>query len=148
MPKYTKRIQSYQIQGSHLNEFEFQQDQGALAHTSELPFPNEGEQTNPDPAAHIAEVTAAAHRKVEKRRRLGLAPPATGKKAVARKRSTKKVAKKATKKAARKPATKAAKMPVTKRATTAAKKAVKKVTRKTVSKAPRKSAKKPAKRTT
>jgi len=123
MPKDpTRNIQSYQIQGGHLNEFEFQQDQAEMAHSSESPFPNEGEQANPDPAAHIAEVTAAAHRKVEKRKRLGLAP-GSGKKVAARKSSTKKVAKKA------------------------AKKVIKKAAKKTAKKAGAKAAKKTAKRT-
>jgi len=116
MPKDpTRNIQSYQIQGGHLNEFEYQQDQAEMAHSSELQLPNEGEPTNPDPAARIAEVTAAAHRKVEKRKRLGLAP-GSGKKVAARKSSAKKVAKKAARKAVRKAAKKTAKKAVTKSA--------------------------------
>ncbi len=39
MPKDPKRnIQSYQLQGGHLNEFEFQKSQSAMAEESELPF--------------------------------------------------------------------------------------------------------------
>jgi hypothetical protein len=135
MPKYTKRIQSYQIKGGgHLNEFEFQQDQDALAQSSESPFANEVEQTNTDPAARIAEVTAAAHRKVEKRKRLGLAPSGGGTKGAARKGSSKKVAKKATK-STKKPAKRTA---AKKRASTsgASKRSAKKATKTPAKKKP------------
>jgi hypothetical protein len=112
MPKDPKRnIQSYQIQGGHLNEFEFQKSQSEMAEESELPFSDE---TNkPDLAQatkRIAEVTAEAHRIVEKRKKRGDAKAGTGQRVAAAHRPAKKVAHKSAKKVAkklpRKPATK------------------------------------------
>lgn len=112
MPKDpTKNIQSYQIQGGHVNEFEYQQSQGEMAHEAEpeLPFTSETDSPQQTQAEHVAEVTAAAHRKVEKLRKRGLV------KTPARKKSVKKVAKKTTRKASRKSTTRAPKKAATRR---------------------------------
>ena len=99
MPKDKKRnIQNYQIQGGNLNEFEFQKSQSEMAEGSDLPGVEPGD-ANVSQAKRIAEVTAEAHRKVEKRRRHGLAKKAQV-------RSSSAVGKKSTKKITRKPATK------------------------------------------
>ncbi len=71
MRKEPKRnIQSYQ-QGGHLNEFEFQKSQSEMAEESELPFTDETDKPNLTQAKRVAEVTAEAHRKVEKRKKRG-----------------------------------------------------------------------------
>ena len=99
MPKDPKRnIQSYQIQGGHLNEFEFQKNQGEIGEESELPFTGEAEQPNLTQAEHVAAVTAEAHRKVEKRKKRGAGNPDSQRKVAARKASSKKVAGKSAKK--------------------------------------------------
>jgi hypothetical protein len=70
MPKDPKRnIQNYQLQGGKLNEFEFQKSQSEMAEESELPFAVETDTPSVSQAKRIAEVTAEAHRKVEKRRK-------------------------------------------------------------------------------
>jgi hypothetical protein len=49
MPKDPKRnIQSYQLRGGHLNEFEYQKSQAELAEDSELPFSEEAGKPNPE----------------------------------------------------------------------------------------------------
>jgi hypothetical protein len=55
-----------------LNEFEFQKNQDALADEKETPFagPPHSDQSQ---AEHIAEVTAEAHRKVERRQKKAVA---------------------------------------------------------------------------
>ena len=97
MPRDPKRnIQNYQLKGGHLNEFEFQKNQSKLAEESELPFSDEI--NKPDlasPTKRIAEVTAEAHRIVEKRKKRGDAK--TGSR-VAAGRPAKKVARKSAKK--------------------------------------------------
>jgi hypothetical protein len=108
MPKDPKRnIQSYQIQGGHLNEFEFQKRQSELANESELPFADDT--NNPDPAQatkRIAEVTAEAHRIVEKRKKRRNAKTGTTQRVAARKRPAKKLARKSATKVASKSRTK------------------------------------------
>ncbi len=108
MPKDPKRnIQSYQLQGGHLNEFEFQKSQSAMAEESELPFTDERDNPNLNQAKHVADVTAEAHEKVEERRRRGLVKTGSARRIAAGKRSAKKATRKsATKKATRKSATK------------------------------------------
>jgi chemotaxis response regulator CheB len=97
MPKDPKRnIQNYQIEGGHLNEFEFQKRQNGMATDSELPFSEEGEK--PDPRQRIAQVTAEAHRKVEKRKRRGVAQAGGKKTNTSSKGSVKKVTRKFAKK--------------------------------------------------
>ncbi len=66
MRKEPKRnIESYQQVG-HLNEFEFQKSLSEMAEESELPFTDETDKPNLTQAKRVAEVTAEAHRKVEK----------------------------------------------------------------------------------
>ena len=104
MPKDpTKNIQSYQIQGGHVNEFEYQQSQGEMAHESESELPFETDKPPQTQAERVAEVTATAHRKVEKLRKRGLV------KTPARKKPARKVARKPAKKAPQKATRKAAK---------------------------------------
>jgi hypothetical protein len=100
MPKDPKRnIQSYQIQGGHLNEFDFQKKQSEMAEDSELPFTEKTDKRNPPQAMErIAEVTAEAHRIVEKRKKRGLVPVGGRKSTASSKRSAKKVARKSAKK--------------------------------------------------
>jgi hypothetical protein len=129
MPKDPKRnIQSYQLRGGHLNEFEYQKSQGELAEDSELPFSEEA--GNPDPTdtlARIDEVTAEAHRKVEKRKKRGLVPVGSRKSNAASKRSAKKVARKSAKKKTTRASTK-------KRASAGGKKSAQKTASKTAKK--------------
>jgi hypothetical protein len=105
MPKDPKRnIQSYQIEGGHLNEFEFQKRQGEMTEEAELPFA--GKANKPKPAERVTEVTAKAHRKVAKRKSRGIAGP--GGKALIRKGPVKKTTRTAVK---NKPAPPRAKKP-------------------------------------
>ncbi len=108
MPKDPKRnIQSYQLQGGHLNEFEFQKSQSAMAEESELPFTDERHNPGLNQAKHVADVTAEAHEKVEERRRRGLANTGSAGLIAAGKKSAKKATRKsATKKTTGKSATK------------------------------------------
>jgi hypothetical protein len=108
MPKDKKRnIGSYQIQGGNLNEFEFQKSQSEMAEGSDPPVAEPGD-ANVSQAKHIAEVSAEAHRKVEKRRRHGLTKKAQV-------RSSSAVGKKSAKKKTRKAATKTLKRSGTKK---------------------------------
>jgi len=108
MPKDKKRnIESYQVRGGNLNEFEFQKNQSEMAEGSDPPVA-EPDDANVSQAKHIAEVSAEAHRKVEQRRRQGVA-----KKAQVRSRSA--AGKKSAKKITRKPATKTLKQSGTKK---------------------------------
>ena len=90
MPKDPKRnIQNYQIQGGHLNEFDFQKRQGEIAEEAE-PLAVDADEPNLIQTEHIAAVTAEAHRKVEKRKRLGISTPGSQKNVATRKGSAKK----------------------------------------------------------
>jgi hypothetical protein len=72
MPKDPKRsIGSYQLQGGALNAFEFQKSQGKMAEESKPSPPVETDNRNLSQPERVAEVTAEAHKKVEKRRKLG-----------------------------------------------------------------------------
>jgi hypothetical protein len=69
MPKNPKRnIQSYQVKGGDLNEFEFAKNQNEMVEEHESPFNPETQTPNPTQAQRVAEVTAEAHKKVEKRK--------------------------------------------------------------------------------
>jgi hypothetical protein len=129
VPKDPKRnIQSYQIQGGNLNEFEFQKNQSEMAENSELPFLDETDNPNiPQAMERIAEVTAEAHRKVEKRKKRGLVKVGGRKRIASVKRSAKKVARKSAKKETRRAGTK-------KRASAAGKRSAQKVVRKSAKK--------------
>jgi hypothetical protein len=100
VPKDPKRnIQSYQIEGGDLNEFEFQKSQSEIAKDSQLPFTEETDKPNPTQAMErIAEVTAQAHRIVMKRKKRGLVKVGGRKNIAAGKRSAKKAARKSAKK--------------------------------------------------
>ena len=100
MPKDPKRnIQSYQIQGGELNEFEFQKGQSEMAEDTQLPFTDETDKPNPTQAMErIAEVTAKAHRKVEKRKKRRVAKTGARQNIIAGKKSGQKVATKSVKK--------------------------------------------------
>src|SRR5687767_2511165 len=100
MPKDPKRnIQSYQIEGGHLNEFEFQKSQSEMAEDAESPFSEKSDRLNPTEAMErIAQVTADAHRKVEKRKRRGPVQAGGRKSNASGKRPAKKVARKPAKK--------------------------------------------------
>lgn len=108
MPKDPKRnIQNYQLQGGNLNEFEFQKSQGEMAEESELPFAVETDNPNVSQAKRVAEVPAEAHRKVEKRRKRGVAKKAQGRSSIAAgKRSAEKAARKPAKKTPKRSGTK------------------------------------------
>jgi hypothetical protein len=129
VPKDPKRnIQSYQIEGGHLNEFEFQQSQSEMAEDSELPFSEKTDKPNPTEAMErIAQVTAEAHRKVEKRKRRGLVQVGGRKSNATSKRSAKKVARKSAKKKTTRASTK-------KRASAGGKGSAQKVARKSAKK--------------
>jgi hypothetical protein len=69
MPKDPKRnIQSYQVKGGDLNEFEFAKNQNEMVEEHESPFNAETQTPSPTPAQRVAEVTAEAHKTVEKRK--------------------------------------------------------------------------------
>jgi hypothetical protein len=129
MPKDPKRnIQRYQLRGGHLNEFEFQKSQSEVAEDSEFPFSEKPDEPNPTEAMErIAQVTAEAHRKVEKRKRLGLVQVGARKSNATSKRSTKKVVKKSAKKKTTRASTK-------KRASAGSKRFAQKVARKSARK--------------
>ncbi|HEY2975781.1 MAG TPA: hypothetical protein VGJ48_24925 [Pyrinomonadaceae bacterium] len=128
MPKDPKRnIQSYQLQGGNLNEFEFQKSQSEMAEESELPFPVETDNPNVSQAKRVAEVTAEAHKKVEKRKKRGLVKVGGRKSIASRKRSAMKIARKSTKKETTQAGTK-------KRASAAGKRSAQKVARKSAKK--------------
>src|SRR5438876_8743149 len=95
MPKDPKRnIQTYQLQAGNLNEFEFQKSQGEMAEESELPFTVETDNPNVSQTKRVAEVTAEAHKKVEKRRKRGVAKAQGRRSVAAGKRSAKRTARK------------------------------------------------------
>jgi hypothetical protein len=100
MPKDPKRnIQSYQIEGGHLNEFEFQKGQGKMAENSELP--SSGKRDNPkamEGMKRVAQAPVDAHRKGEKRKRRVLAPVGNQKRKASSKGPAKKVGRKSVKK--------------------------------------------------
>jgi hypothetical protein len=99
MPKDPKKnLQRYQVQGGHLNEFEYQQSQSRLAEDSELPFTNQEGQPALSQMDRLAAVTAEAHQKVEKRKKAGTTQAGSVKQAAPRKRSSKKGAAKTAKK--------------------------------------------------
>jgi hypothetical protein len=103
VPKDPKRnIQSCQIEGGDLNEFEFQKSQSEMAEDSELPFTDESGKRNLTPAMErIAEMTAQAHRKVVKRKRRGLGRSVARQSIAAGKKSARKVARKSANKTTR-----------------------------------------------
>jgi HJR/Mrr/RecB family endonuclease len=129
VPKDPKRnIQSYQIEGGDLNEFEFQKSQSEMAEDPELPFTEETDKPNPTQAKErIAEVTAKAQRKVEKRKKRGLVKVG-GRKSIA---SGKKSAKKIARKSAKKETTRAG---IKKRTSAVGKRSAQKVVRKSAKK--------------
>jgi hypothetical protein len=99
MPKDPKRnIQSYQLRGGDLNEFEFQKSQSEMAEEPALPFTDETDKPNLPQTKGVAEVTAEARRKVEKRKKRGLAKAGARQSVAVGKRSAKKVARKLAKK--------------------------------------------------
>jgi hypothetical protein len=100
MPKDPKRnIQSYQLEGGHLNEYKFQKIQSQIVQESELLFNDEPGKPNLAQATkRLAEVAAQAHGIVEKRKKRGLVKAGGRKSIAAGKRPVKKVATKSTKK--------------------------------------------------
>ena len=113
MPKDpTKNIFQYKIRGGHLNEFEFQQNQGDVTEQKGRPW----EKQNFNPNATTPEPAVEPERKSGKK--------TAGKQAKAATASTRKQPAKATKKATKKPTGKAVK----KSAKTARKSAAKKST--------------------
>ncbi|HEY3025569.1 MAG TPA: hypothetical protein VGJ55_05430 [Pyrinomonadaceae bacterium] len=107
MPKDPKRnIPNYQLQGGHLNEFEFQKSQGEMAEESELPFTDEADKANLDQVKRIARVAAEAHRKVEKRKKHRAVSAGGRQRIVPDKRSAKKSTRKPAKKITTGPRTK------------------------------------------
>jgi hypothetical protein len=100
VPKDPKRnIQSYQIKGGDLNEFEFQKRQSEIAQESELPFTEETDKPDPTQAMErIAEVIAEAHRKVKKPKKRRAAKAVARQSIPAGKKSGRKVARKSVKK--------------------------------------------------
>ena len=58
MPKDPKKnIESYQVKGGDLNEFEFAKNQSEIVEESQLPFNDETRGPNQTQAEHVAEVT-------------------------------------------------------------------------------------------
>jgi hypothetical protein len=96
MPKDPKRnIQSYQIKGGDLNEFEFQKGQSEMAQEPQLPFTDETDRPDPTQAKErIAEVTSKAHRKVEKPKKRRIAKAGARQSITAGKKTVRKVARK------------------------------------------------------
>ena len=91
MPKDPKRnIQSYQLQGG--------KSQSEMAAESELPFPVEADNPNVGQAKRVAEVTAEAHKKVEKRKKRANAQVEGRRSIASGKTSPKKTARKPAKK--------------------------------------------------
>ena len=87
------------MEGGDLNEFEFQKSQSEMGEDSQLPFSENTEKPNPtDATKRIAQVTADAHRKVEKRKRRGLVSVGSRKSNASSKRSAKKAVRKSSKK--------------------------------------------------
>jgi hypothetical protein len=78
-------------------QFEFQKSQSEMAEESE-PFTDETDKPNLTQAKRVAEVIAEAHRKVEKRKKRGVARAGGRQSIAAGKRSAKKVARKSAKK--------------------------------------------------
>lgn len=98
LPKDPKRnIASYQIEGGHLNEFEFQKSQSEMAEESKSPLADKTEMPEQTQAERVAEVTAEAHKKVEKRQKRGLVARENRQTRAARKATPRKKARKATK---------------------------------------------------
>jgi hypothetical protein len=137
VPKDPKRnIQNYQLRGGHLNEFEFQKSQSEIAEDSELPVTENTDKPTPtQEMERIAEVTAEAHREVEKRKKRGLVKVGGRKSIVSAKRSAKKVASKSAKKDTTRAGTK-------KRAGAAGKRSAQKVVRRSAKKGSRSAGKK------
>ena len=100
MPKDPKRnIQRYQLEGGHLNEFEYQKNQSEMAEESELPFTDEtGKPDLAQATKRIAQVTAEAHRIVQKRKKGRLVKAGAQQRSAGGKKSAKKVARKSPKK--------------------------------------------------
>jgi hypothetical protein len=99
MPKDRKRnIQSYQLEGGHLNEFEYQKNQSEMAEESELPSTDETDKASLPQAKRLAKIATEAHRKVEKRKQRGLVKAGHPKSIAAGKRPAKKLARKPAKK--------------------------------------------------
>lgn len=100
MPKDPKRnIQSYQIEGGDLNEFEFQKSQSEMAEDPELPFTDETDQPNLAQATkRVAQVAAEGHRIVQKRKKRGLVKAGAQQRSATGKRPAKNVARKSPKK--------------------------------------------------
>lgn len=98
MPKDPKRnIQNYQLEGGHLNEFEFQKRQGEMAE-EKLPFTDETDKPNLARAKRFAKVAAEAHQKVETRRKRAVAKTGGRQSIAAGKGSANKAARKSPKK--------------------------------------------------
>lgn len=102
MPKDpTKNIFQYKIRGGHLNEFEFQQNQGDVTEQKGRPW----EKQNFDPNAKTPEPAVTPERKSGKQTAAKQAKPATAstrkQPAKAMKKATKKAVKKAVKKSAK-----------------------------------------------
>ena len=115
MPRDPKRnLQRYQLQGGHLNEFEFQKRQNEIAEDAALRFGDETDRREPTLAKQIAEVTNQAHQKVEKRRKRGQAKRKGQQTSVSGKKSTKKVVSESATKTTKKTTKR---MPAKKRAT-------------------------------
>ena len=107
MPKDPKKnLQRYQIQGGHLNEFEFQRNQSKLAEESDLPFADQTGQPGLSQADRVAAVTAEAPQKVERRKKTGTAKAGSVKKTAPGKRSAKKGTRKSAKNTLTRPGTK------------------------------------------
>ena len=144
MPKDPKRnLQNYQIQGGHLNEFEYQKDQGEMAEESKPLFTIETDPPKITEADRIAAVTAEAHRKVQKRNKGGTKKAAAPRRTAAVGRTSRK----ATKKVARKPAKKVAVRTGAKKRgqrVAAGKKSAKKPARRAATKSAKKTAKRAA----
>ncbi len=99
VPKDPKRnIPSYQTEGGHLNEFEFQKSQSEMAEESKSSLADKTKVPDLTQAERVAEVTAEAHRKVEKRKKRGIVGTEDRQTSTARKRSPKKIARKAARK--------------------------------------------------
>lgn len=94
-----RNLETFKIGGSQVNEFEYQKNQGELTEQFDQ-HPDEAAKGTPrlTQAERVKQIMAAAHKKVEKRRKKGTAKAAQAKKGSAATASAKSTARAKTKK--------------------------------------------------
>lgn len=83
-----RNLEVSKIGGTQVNEFEYQKHQGEMTE-QEHPHEQGGGTKRPTKAEHVAQVMAAAHRKVEKKRKKEGAKSASRKTSAAKRKSKK-----------------------------------------------------------